>query len=183
MICAGTPWPLQPFSDLSLPSDQPISVYRVPLWLAGKLELFGRPFQPKGPTSCCLFLRPDCFSTAFICSSVKPHTHKNTHTWNPTLNLKQPVSRLPFLLLKGNMMRLIDHHVVNHSKFVVVFSYISLCPPGESSLRMFFSYSSVPVAAPSSSKLLNLLLVHLRSFPPYSSGPHRQNKCFLWFCL
>lgn len=50
----------------------------------------------------------------------RPHTHKSISSISS--------SHLPFLLLKGNMMRLIDHHVVNHSKFVVAFSYISLCP-------------------------------------------------------
>jgi len=59
------------------------------------------------------------------------------HTLNSTLHLKQPISYLPFMLLKGNMMRLIDHHVVNHSKFVVAFFCISVSslwtPPWTSS--------------------------------------------------
>lgn len=38
-------------------------------------------------------------------------------------------------------------------------------------LRRFFSYSSVPAAAPTSYKLLRLLLVRLQAFLPYSSDP------------
>lgn len=55
------------------------------------------------------------------CTTTHMHAHFGTQS-------QRPIFYLPFLLLKGNMMRLIDHRVVNHSKFVAAFSYISLCP-------------------------------------------------------
>lgn len=55
------------------------------------------------------------------CTTTHMHAHFGTQS-------QRPIFYLPFQLLKGNMMRLIDHRVVNHSKFVAAFSYISLCP-------------------------------------------------------
>lgn len=139
MICARLRLPLQPFSDLSRPSDQPINVHPVPLWLAWKLELFGWPFQLKGPLPVLLSLFMHSYSFHLQQFSA---THMHTHKCS-TLHLKHPIFHLPFLLLKGNMMRLIDHYVVNHSKFVVAFSCISLCPHyGLCVLQLLFSSCS-----------------------------------------
>lgn len=77
-------------------------------------------------------------------------------------------------------MRLIDHHVVNHSKFVVVFSYISLCPPGglqpEEVLQLLFSSCSgshflqtPPLACSTPSSVSSVFL-----------RPNRQNKSCSW---
>lgn len=96
-------------------------VSSLPSLISPKTGAIWTTFSDERSAPCFLFIHLNSFCAAFIYSIAQPSTH--THT--DTLTLHQSISHVTFVLLKGNMMRPIDHHVVNHSRFAAAVSCIS----------------------------------------------------------